>query len=277
VELVSHGVLPGRSELDQLDGACTVAAPAPQFSNLGKAYPGAFYSEARHRRVDYSIAYPHGFGPGDQLPLVVVLHAYGANFEDPLSGMTLAQACGTQWKGAPLPPMAMVAADGGNGYWHPHPGDDPLGMVVDELIPICQSRGLGRLPRSIGTLGISMGGYGAILVAEKFPHLISAVAAISPAIWTSYPQARAANADAYASAEEFAANDVVTHAKPLAAIPVRVASGDSDPFRPGVEALAHVLPKEAIVRISHGCHTGPFFSSQEGPSLAFLAEHLRST
>jgi S-formylglutathione hydrolase FrmB len=30
-----------------------------------------------------------------------------------------------------------------------------------------------------------MGGYGALLLAEKYPHLITAVAAISPAIWRS--------------------------------------------------------------------------------------------
>ena len=82
-------------------------------------------------------------------------------------------------------------------------------------------------------MGISMGGYGALLLAEKYPDLISAVAAISPAIWTSYAQARAANAGAYASAADFAADDVVTHAAALARVPVRVAAGLADPFHPG--------------------------------------------
>ena len=26
--------------------------------------------------------------------------------------------------------MALVTADGGNGYWNPHPGDDPMAMVM---------------------------------------------------------------------------------------------------------------------------------------------------
>ena len=38
-----------------------------------------------------------------------------------------------------------------------------------------------------------MGGYGALLLAEKNPELIAAVAAISPAVWTTYSEARAAN------------------------------------------------------------------------------------
>ena len=176
---------------------------------------------------------------------------------------------------ARLPPMAMVAADGGTGYWNPHPGDNPMGMVIDELIPFCQRLGLGRPPHPIATMGISMGGYGAILLAEKFPRLISAVAAIGPAVWTSYQQAQAVNRKAYASAADFAASDVVTHAAALAGKPVRVASGLDDPFQPGVAALARRLPKgHATVIMSAGCHSGPFFTQQEPPSLAFLAQHL---
>ncbi len=111
-------------------------------------------------------------------------------------------------------------------------------------------------------------------MAEKSPHLIAAVAAISPAIWTSYAQAKSANAGAYASAADFAASDAITHAVSLARIPVRVASGYDDPFYPGVQALARVLPARAVTDFGKGCHTGPFFTEQETPSLAFLASHL---
>ena len=170
--------------------------------------------------------------------------------------------------------MALVTADGGGGYWNPHPGDNPQAMLVDELIPLCQRAGLGAGTRKIGVLGISMGGYGAILLAEKYPHLIGAVAAISPAIWTSYAQAKSANAGAYASAADFAQDDAVTHAAALAKTPVRVAAGYGDPFYPGVQALARAMPQSAEVYFGGGCHTGPFFNSQEPPSLAFLARHL---
>ena len=84
--------------------------------------------------------------------------------------------------------MALVTVDGGDGYWNPHPGDDPLTMIVDELIPLCQTMNLGRPPSRIGTMGISMGGYGALLVAEKHPGFIAAVAAIISAVWTAIPK-----------------------------------------------------------------------------------------
>ena len=102
------------------------------------------------------------------------------------------------------------------------------------------------------------------------------MAAISPAIWTSYVQARAANAGAYASAADFAADDAVTHAAALARVPVRVTAGYADPFYPGVRALAQALPGGAVVDFANGCHDGSFFTAQEPPSLAFLARHLAS-
>ena len=139
---------------------------------------------------------------------------------------------------------------------------------------MCRRRGLGARPRGIGVMGISMGGYGALLVAEKHPEMTVTVAAISPAVWTSYPQAKAANGQAYASAADFAANDVLTHADALAKTPVRVAAGYDDPFYPGVQALARALPEAAVTVFGKGCHDGSFFTPQLAPSLAFLASHL---
>jgi enterochelin esterase-like enzyme len=279
-ELVKHGVLPGKSELDQLDGACDAPAVnlAPN-AKPGPQYDGAFYSAARRRTVGYTLAYPPGHGPGDRLPLVVALHGFGATHVNTLSGITPARALALRTAGGPLPPMALVTVDGGGGYWNPHPGDDPQAMLVRELIPRCQRKGLGIGSRKVGVMGISMGGYGAILLGEKYPGLIGAVAAISPAIWTSYAEAKSANAGAYASAKDFAEDDAITHASALAGVPVRIASGTSDPFHPGVQALAEALPRNPggaapEIYFGTGCHTDSFFTSQEPPSLAFLARHL---
>ena len=180
--------------------------------------------------------------------------------------MSPAQAVALKVNGKALAPMAMVTVDGGGGYWNPHPGDDPMAMVIGELIPRCQRLGLGRPPRPIGMMGISMGGYGALLFAEKYPHLIAAAAAIGPAIWTSYAQAKAANPGAFASAAAFGANDAIAHTAALAGTAVRVAAGHDDPFFPGVQALARALPPGAVVDFAKGCHTGPFKSRHRWPS-----------
>jgi S-formylglutathione hydrolase FrmB len=278
-ELISRGDLPGKGELDAIDGACSVAAPdLAAHAPPGPQLSGRFHSQARNRAVGYTIGYPPGHRPGARLPLVIMLHGYGDSHVNALFGLSPARALALRVEGAPLPPMALVTADGGTGYWNPHPGDNPQAMLTDELIPMCLRRGLGG-PQRVGVMGVSMGGYGALLLAERRPDLISAAAAISPAIWTSYAQARAANAGAYASAADFAADDAVTHAAALARVPVRIAAGFGDPFYPGVKALARALPKRTggqppIVTFANGCHDSEFFTAQEPPSLAFLGRHL---
>jgi pimeloyl-ACP methyl ester carboxylesterase len=215
VELMAHGVLPGKGLIDQIDGECAVPSPPMVFSAPGPSISGTFYSMARRRDVGYTIAYPPGHRPGDRLPLIIALHAYGGDHASALGRLGLARGVALHVGGGLLPPMAVAAADGGGGYWNPHPDDDPMGMVVDELIPRCRRAGLGAGQRGIGLIGISMGGYGAVLLAERYPELFAATATISPAIWTSYAQARAVNPGAYASARAFAAADAVTHAGSL--------------------------------------------------------------
>ena len=190
-ELVSHGVLPGQQTLDQLDGACDVATAALAFSPAGPSHTGTFYSHARNTTVGYTMAYPPRPRPRvsstsgrDAARLRGEPHTRPER-DDASPG------CRSPGRWASSAPMAMVTVDGGNGYWNPHPGDDPMAMVVDKFIPMCQRRGLHDPQQDPHQPGISMGGYGALLMAEKYPDLIAAVAAISPAIWTSYPQARA--------------------------------------------------------------------------------------
>lgn len=276
VELVAHGVLPGRHYLDQVDGACSVPPPPERFGQTGPTLTGSFFSRARNRQVQFTLAYPPGRAPGDRLPLVVYLYGNGGSHTSALGELPLAKALAGHAKGGAIPPMALVAADGGSLYWNPHPGDDPLAMITDELIPRLRTRRLGVQPRAIGIIGISMGGYGALLLTERRPDLFAAGAAISPAIWTTYEQARSANPNAFASAADFASSDVITHAHRLAGTPVRIASGADDPFRPGVLALAKHLPSSVSLHISAGCHDSAFFNEQQLPSLQFLGQHLVS-
>lgn len=146
-----------------------MAGPRTRFAEIGRSVSGSFSSRARHRRVGYAIAWPPGAEPGTPLPLIVMLHGDGANHTNALTGMTPGEAVALVIDGQPLPPMAMVTVDGGGGYWNPHPDDDPMKMVVSELVPLYQRMNLGRSPQKIGTMGISMGGYGALLLGENAP------------------------------------------------------------------------------------------------------------
>lgn len=130
-------------------------------------FTGTFHSRARNRTVGYTLAYPPGHDKGSELPLLVDFHPYGGNHRTPYAGLPLAHALAVQGATGPMLPMAMVSADGGKGYWHPLPGDDPMAMVVDELLPMWGRLGLGLADHGVASTGISMGGYGAILMAEQ--------------------------------------------------------------------------------------------------------------
>ena len=65
VELIDHGVIPGKSELDAVDGACDLpSADLDAYAAAGPEVSGRFHSAARNRSVGYTIGYPPGRGPG---------------------------------------------------------------------------------------------------------------------------------------------------------------------------------------------------------------------
>ena len=72
----------------------------------------------------------------------------------------------------------------------------------------------------------------------------------------------------------FGKGNVIKHASSLRGIAVRIASGVDDPFNPGVEKLAGVLPSRSTEVFSAGCHRDSFFLEQEPPSLSFLSRHI---
>jgi S-formylglutathione hydrolase FrmB len=279
-ELVDHGVLPGQSILNDLDGACSLSVPTPKFGPVGRQINGSFYSQHRHREVGYSIGLPEGFTSSDPVPLTLFLHGEGRNHRTHLGNAGgPAKAAALMVDGISLPPMAIATIDGGEHYWHDFNGDDPLAMLVQEFIPRCQQLGLGVHKGTVGAMGLSMGGYGALLAGELHPEVFSAVAGLSPAIWTSYDEANGANQQAYSSAANFRQFDAVTHTGSLAQTPTFIASGDHDPFYPGALAFRAALPASTpvVANFGAGCHGGDFFNLHLPGALSFINAHLHAS
>src|SRR5207344_1664675 len=80
----------------------------------------------------------------------------------------------------------LAAVDGGESYWHARPGgEDRMAMLETEFLPLLKREfGLGGPGRAIA--GWPMGGYGALLAAERNPDRWAGVAVASPAIWPAY-------------------------------------------------------------------------------------------
>lgn len=236
----------------------------------GAVVTGSFASAAMGRSVGWSVAYPPGSAPGTALSMLLVLHGRGDDHREVLGGHALgAYLSGAVRSG--VPPYALVAVDGGDhSYWHRRSsGEDPPTMITSEFLPILARRGL-RTHR-IGLAGWSMGGYGALLLAEHLGRARIAVVAVdSPALWT---RAGDSAPGAFDSRDDFLAHDVIGRHAALVGIPIRVTCGTSDPFLPGVKAFLQVVPG-ADQDLRPGGHNIAFWQDAALGQLAFVGRHL---
>jgi S-formylglutathione hydrolase FrmB len=268
--LVDDGVLPGRRALHRALGACDVGGSLPSVAP-GPIRYGSLASAARRRTVAYAIVYPPGTHTNASLPVCLYLHGRGGDHRD-VSGRRI----GLPWiladrVRAGSPPIVLVGADGGVGYWHRRAsGDDAGRMLFDELVPMLHARGF-RTER-IGLMGASMGGYGALLWSERLGRRrVAAVGAMSPAIWHRYPDSAPG---AFDSAADFAAHDVFAGIRRLSGIPVRVDCGKDDSFADATRDFLARAPSTTSGAISDGCHDPAFWRSAAYGQIANMARHL---
>jgi enterochelin esterase-like enzyme len=147
--------------------------------------------------------------------------------------------------------------DGGrDSYWHRRSdGTDALAMLLEEFIPLVRDR-VGPLPHAL--MGWSMGGYGALLAAERVPRQFRAVAPASPALWLS-PGATALGA--FDSPADFYANDVFAGVGKLRAMKVAVFCGTGDPFYAATRQLSGLMDFPHEARFGPGGHDDAYWRS----------------
>ena len=125
-------------------------------------------------------------------------------------------------------PEVLLLDGGADSYWHDRGDGRWASMVLQEAIPAGRTRThAGRV--AIG--GISMGGYGALLLGSR-DRAFCAVGAQSPALWLS-PGETAPGA--FDDAADYERNDVFKLRPPH---PLWIDLGASDPFRTATLAYA---------------------------------------
>jgi S-formylglutathione hydrolase FrmB len=260
-----------RRDFLRLGVGAAAGAVALRMSPPAAAQPtfvsGSFVSAARGGvPTNWAIARP----PGQTAPLrpIIALHGKGQDAAGVMAGgveQGLAQAVA-----AGLPPIAVVAVDGGGSYWHKRAsGEDSGAMVLDELIPMLPSQGLDT--SRVAFLGWSMGGYGALLLGARLGAArTAAICAVSPALWTS---AAAAAPYAFDGAEDYAAHSVWGLSE-LNSIPLRIDCGYDDPFAEATQQFIAQLATPPAGGFSPGGHDGAFWSSQLPAELAWIAPLL---
>ncbi len=177
------------------------------------------FSRARGRTVDFFTAVPDGHGDGRGLPVCLVLHGASKTAAD-FPALGLGQFL-TDSVRRGNPPFALAGATGDRLGWQPAGADDPRRMVHEELPEWCAERGFAT--GAFAACGWSMGGAGALLLAETFPGFVRTVAAFSPAV---------TEGDA-----------VVAQAGLLRGVQVGLWCGTDDGLIAGARALERALPQ----------------------------------
>jgi hypothetical protein len=268
--LVRAGVVAGPDQVARLTGACGAPDPDPAGATAtpGPLVEGTLASARRGREVGWAVAYPPGSQPGQDLPLCLVLHGRGADHRTAFDDLRLHEHLAAAAVGG-VQPFALATADGGDGYWHARAsGDDPMGMLTAELLPLLAGRGL-RTGR-VGVLGWSM--------AATAPCCL---ASASRSWWWPWrPRARPCGPTSPTPAparfdgpQDWTEHDVIGRAAELRA-PVRVDCGSGDPFVGATRALGRRLGPGATVEVEAGCHDAAFWRAHAPAQLRLVGEAL---
>jgi S-formylglutathione hydrolase FrmB len=238
---------------------------------VGEVETDAFQSAAMGRLIGVGIAYPAEAVRG--LPVLLQLHGRGGDHREAFEGHRLGAFLSDVVRQG-VPPFVVVAPDGGDhSYWHPRAdGTNPQRMLVEELLPRLAARGF--LVDRFAVGGWSMGGYGAILLAEVLGAArVAALVPDSPAVvrrWQDVGQG------AFDSAADFARHDVLQHTAQLTGIPTRVTCGTSDPFIGGARELLRRLAS-AERQLEPGGHDTAWWQHVAPAQLAFAGRALALT
>ena len=150
---------------------------------------GALHSRHALGAIRYAIAFAAKRATIDRV--IYLLPGRSASARDALTLLGFAGAFSAAMRAHPvLRHTALAAIDAGESYFHPRrSGENRLAVVSDEF-PALVTRITGARPRREALIGMSMGGYGALLAAERDPARYRAVAVAGPAIFPSYEDER---------------------------------------------------------------------------------------
>ncbi|MEO5878491.1 MAG: alpha/beta hydrolase-fold protein [Streptosporangiaceae bacterium] len=258
---VEAELLPGRARLRAglgLTGANGKIPDVPPATVTARTH----LSRARAREVNLITIAPAETPPGG-LPVCVALHGRSGNATS-FVGLGLPQFL-TAAVRAGVPPFVLASVDGGDAtYWHERtPGDDPMAMLLTELPGWLAARGFQGTPRA--AIGVSMGGSGVLRYGRLRHGELAAVAAVSPALFPTWSDARTVGA--YADEASWARHEPLRHLDEPIARRTGVWCGEDDPFHDPALRLAKVA---AVAEFAPGLHTGGYWRRIMPDVLAFL-------
>lgn len=225
--------------------------PRYHSTRAARLVPFTLHSRLTHRDLHEVLVVPKRHGHW----LLVLLHGKGGGPAQFL-GHPFFDALNELGRRAP----DVLLLDGGDdSYWHDRADGAWGSMVVREAIPAELAR---THARRVAIGGISMGGYGALLLGSRRRDFCT-VAVQSPALWLS-PGETAPGA--FDDAQDYERNDVFRLRPPH---PLWIALGASDPFR--AATLAYARRAGVHAHVWPGGHDVAFWDAHMPALLRFAA------
>ena len=169
---------------------CSTMSSTTQAAALGRAECRSMPSKILDRAVPYCVILPPGYDSEKQrYPILYFLHGLGSNAQLLIDqgGMDLVNDLWAQNK---IGEFLIVTPDGGRSFYI-NSRDGKVryeDFFIREFIPYIESHYRIRAERQYrGISGVSMGGYGSLRFALRYPQLFGAVSAHSAALVANLP------------------------------------------------------------------------------------------
>jgi pimeloyl-ACP methyl ester carboxylesterase len=230
-------------------------------------------SAAMKADLPWTVAVPADHSPGQPLPVVLCLPGDGGR------NQTLTNSVGLPGWATAAGLRFGFACPGGEAstYYHPRKdGTDSFTWVTEEFLPMAERRfGMGGGKASRAVFGWSMGGYGALSVAQRRPDLVNVAVASSPAVFPTYSAAVTGHSATFDSAADWERWGFWNQAGEVHDVAVRLDCGTGDPFVSTARQLLHRIPG-AVGTIADGCHDNGFWRRTATSQLHFVAAHVNT-
>jgi enterochelin esterase-like enzyme len=245
-----------------------------------------FDSKALSRKWSYNVYLPEGYdGSTLRYPVLYLLHGNSGNFNDWTVQGRIQPTADELMKSGQIPQAIIVMPDAGS-TWFVDRKEQMETAFLQDLMPDveAQFRTIAtRNGRVIG--GLSMGGYGSLRFALKYPEKFAAAALLSPAIYDPEPpeSSGARRVGVFGAAQYDGEiwkqynwptlwDTFIAKKQP---VPMYINSGDDDDFMIESEAtkLYSLLRKNkqpAELRIVNGAHTWAVWESTIGDAMKYV-------
>lgn len=271
-------------------------AGAAAWAQAGTIEGAEFKSALLGRSWAFNVYLPTGYDPNGPLryPVLYLLHGNGADRNEWSTRGRIRRTADALIESGEIPPAIIVMPDAGTS-WYVDLKEPMESAFFLELIPVIEKnyRALNtRDARVVG--GLSMGAYGALRFALKYPEKFQAAALLSPAVYTPEPpensSARTARVfalqggDGSFSPEVWKAYNYPSLFEAFLRkgikVPMYINSGDDDEFFIEAHAvqLYELLRKNrqpAELRIVNGRHEWAVWESTAADALRYVFQGVR--